>query len=492
MSRDIRPHLLPITATLRECLECLSAGMQGVAFVVDEAGVLRGVVTDGDARRAFLAGATLDDPVEPRMTRKFVSGRVGEERSELAQRLDPRVRHLPILDDAGRPVEFLALADRWNLPVMVPSLVGREVEYLMDCLATGWISSQGRYVTRFEDSFRDYHGVDHALCVCNGTAALHLALLALGIGPGDEVIVPDLTFAASANAVLHCGATPVLVDVRRDTWTMDPDDVARKISTRTRALMPVHLYGHPCDMDPLLALARAHGLRVVEDNAEALGAEYRGRKTGTLGDIGCFSFFANKVITTGEGGMVITRDRTLHEKMAVLRDHGMEKGRRYWHVVPGYNYRMTNLQAAIGLAQMERLGAFLARREAIVARYDSHLRHVPGIELPPRAKWARNIHWLYSILVDASRTGIDRDTLAARLAVQGIETRGFFHPLHIQPPYAPLARGDTFPVTTELAANGLSLPTANDILEDDVDQVCKCIADVIGCQQALTSQAAAV
>ncbi len=478
--RDISINIIDQSVTLREVLERLNIGIQGVMFVTDADGKMVGLFTDGDARRALLGGAALGDPAARHMNRRFTAGATHLTHTENLKLLTDKVRHLPILDPDGRPTDMITWAEMWRLPVMEPSLGGNELKYVSDCIASGWISSQGHYVTQFEDAFRAFHDIEHALCVSNGTTALQLALAALGIGPGDEVIVPDLTFAASANAVIHCGAKPVLADVTRDTWTLDPADVERKITPRTRAIMPVHLYGHPCDMDPIVALAQKHGLRLVEDCAESLGAEYRGRKTGTIGDIGCFSFFANKVITTGEGGMVITRDPELHRRMSILRDHGMEKSRRYWHVVPGFNFRMTNLQAAIGLAQMERLENFLSRREQIVARYDSFLAHLPGITLPPRASWARNIHWLYSILIDPALAGVDRDTLAARLGSEGIESRPFFYPLHVQPPYLHPRPGD-FPITDDISSRGLSLPTANDIRIEDVDRVCESLVRIVNC-----------
>ena len=474
--RDISRNLISHRATLKDVLERLNKGIQGVVFVVDDEGIMRGLFTDGDVRRALLAGHGLGDPAEACMNRTFTAGTADAARQENLALLNERVRHLPILDYAGRPVDMISWAEMWRLPVMEPSLGGNELKYVSDCIVSGWISSQGQYVRRFEEAFAHFHDTPQALTVSNGTVALHLALVALGIGPGDEVIVPDLTFAASANVVIHCGAKPVLADVTRDTWTLDPEDFARKITPRTKAVMPVHLYGHPCDMDPIMEIARKHGLFVVEDNAEALGATCRGRLTGTIGDVGCFSFFANKVITTGEGGMVVARDPELMRKMTILRDHGMEKSRRYWHLVPGFNYRMTNLQAAIGLAQMERLEHFLSRREEIVAQYDRHLSKVPGIVLPPRSDWARNIHWLYSILIDPALAGLDRDTLAKKLAERGIETRGFFYPLHEQPPYL---SDEAFPVTSEISARGLSLPTANDIRIEDVDKVCLGIAEVV-------------
>ena len=363
------------------------------------------------------------------------------------------------------------------LRVSEPSLAGNELKYITECITTNWISSQGKYVTEFENSMREFVGSQYALASASGTTALHLALAALGLNSGDEVIVPDLTFAATANVVVHCGAKPVFVDVTADTWTLDPGLIEAKITDRTRAIIPVHLYGHPCDMEPIVKIAERHNLFVIEDVAEALGAEYRGVPVGTIGDVGCFSFFANKVITTGEGGMLVTKDEVLYEKMALLADHGMSKEKRYWHPVVGFNYRMTNLQAALGVAQMERIEHFLEVRREIAATYKDGLNSLQGISLVEPALWATPVNWLYSILIDASVTGIDRDRLAEELAVEGIETRPLFLPLHSQPPYAQ----DTgeYPVTEELSNAGLSLPTSNGMSVEDAARVSSIIAGII-------------
>jgi len=476
--KDISRNILPLRSTLRQVLERLNTGVQGVILMVGDDGRMAGLFTDGDSRRALLAGALLDSPAELHMNRRFTAGSADASRQDNLKLLTEKIRHIPILDAAGRPVDLISWAELWRLPVMEPSLGGNELKYVSDCIASNWISSQGKYVTSFEEAFRDFTGADHALCVSSGTSALHLALAALDIGNGDEVIMPDLTFAATANVAIHRGAIPVLADVSRATWTIEASDIEPLITPRTRAIMPVHLYGHPCDMDPILALAAKHGLAVIEDCAESLGARCRGRQTGTMGDIGCFSFFANKVITTGEGGMVATRDPALHRKMAILRDHGMSKEKRYWHLYPGFNYRMTNLQAAIGLAQMERIDDFLRHRANVVALYNERLGRIPGILLPPCAPWAVNIYWLYSIVIDEAEAGITRDELAAKLAERGIETRPFFYPVHVQPPYLAFAKGE-FPVTDWLSARGLSLPTANDIRLDDVERVCAAIEETL-------------
>jgi perosamine synthetase len=446
-----------------------------IALVVDDAGVLKGLVTDGDVRRAILRGIPLSATAGDFMTTSFTSGRADADPTENLVLLNQKIRHLPLLDAAGRPVEILSWANLWRLPLVRPSLGGNEMKYVSDCIGTGWISSQGAYVDRFERAFEKYMGEGHALCVSSGTAALHVALVALGIGPGDEVVVPDLTFGATANVVIHAGATPVFVDVEASTLTLSPSALDAAITARTKAVIPVHLYGHPCDMDPILEIAHTRKLKVIEDCAEALGAEYKGRKVGTLGDVGCFSFFANKVITTGEGGMIITNDGALRDKIALLRDHGMSKDRRYWHLYPGYNYRMTNLQAAVGLAQLEQIDRFLANRMKLVERYSHHLKRIDGLQPPAAEPWAKNIYWLYTVAVVAERFGLGRDAVLDGLTVQGIEARKVFFPLHDQPAYHG-GRACPAPVAMDFAKRGLSLPMSNDMTLSEVDRVC----DVLG------------
>jgi perosamine synthetase len=349
-------------------------------------------------------------------------------------------------------------------PVAETVLDGNEKKYVLDCLDTGWISGSGRYVDDFEREFATFCGVEHAVSVANGTAGLHVALLALGVGPGDEVIVPDLTYVASANAVTYCGAKPVLADVDPVTWTLDPQDVARKISPATRAIMPVHLYGHPADIDPILELASVHHLSVVEDAAEAHGAEYKGRRVGGLGDVGVFSFFGNKIITTGEGGMITTDDKKLADKIRLLKGQGMDPARRYWFPIVGYNYRMTNIQAAIGLAQLERIHWFIERKREIAALYDEAMRALP-VSTPHEAVWAKSVYWLYSVCLPEE---FNRDRIMTRLLEQGVETRPFFHPMHHLPAYYQPDGDSTLTIATDLAARGINLPSSALLTRDDI------------------------
>ena len=340
-----------------------------------------------------------------------------------------------------------------KIPVYQPSLTGNEKKYVNECLDSTWISSKGKFITEFERAFAGYVGGAHAATVSNGTVAIHLALLALGIGPGDEVIVPTLTYIASVNAIAYTGATPVFVDSLLDTWQMDPEDAHRKITPRTKAIMAVHLYGHPCDMDALQKLCRANNLFLVEDCAEAIGSLYKGQHVGTFGDIATFSFFGNKTITTGEGGMVVTNDHTLHERALHFKGQGLAKHRQYWHDVVGYNYRMTNICAAIGLAQFEQIDAFLNRKLEIAGMYREAFADSP-VQFHAEHPDVRNSYWMCSILVpEASQ----RDEMREHLAAQGIETRPLFYPVHTMPMYS--TRFQKHAVAEELGWRGINLPS---------------------------------
>jgi perosamine synthetase len=362
---------------------------------------------------------------------------------------------------------------RRELPVAAPALVGRELEYVTDCLESSWISSSGPYIERFEQAFAEFCGVEHAISCCNGTAALHLALMSLGVGPGDEVIVPTLTYVATANAVRYCGAEPVLVDSQRETWNLDPERLVELITPRTKGIVAVHLYGHPADLDHVLQVAKSHGLFVLEDAAEAHGARYKGHRVGSFGDCAMFSFYGNKIVTTGEGGIVVTGDAELAERVRLLRGQGQDPGRRYWFPVVGFNYRMTNVAAAIGLAQLERIDWHLDRRREIAGWYRDLLEGEAAIEFSPEAEWAESSYWMSCVLL---ASGIDRDAVAAALAADGVETRPFFYPAHVLPPYEERARGRTFPVADDLAPRGLNLPSSAVLDRDDVEYVCAALA----------------
>ncbi len=357
----------------------------------------------------------------------------------------------------------------YKIPIYKPSLTGKEKEYVNDCLESTWISSKGKYISLFEQNFANFINIKHADSVANGTVAIHLALLALGIGPGDEVIVPTFTYVASVNSIKHIGATPVFCDSLEETWQMDPADVQRKITAKTKAVMAVHLYGHPCDMDALTAICHKHDLFLIEDCAEAIGTLYKGQHVGTFGDIATFSFFGNKTITTGEGGMVVTNDETLFERSKHFKGQGLAKNREYWHDIIGYNYRMTNIQAAIGVAQLEQVHKFLKQKKEIANWYIKYLA-TDKVRYHQEPKDTYHSYWMFSILVDKPFL---RAPLREHLKENGIETRPLFYPVHTMPMYA--TRYQKFPVAENLGARGLNLPSHPLLTESEVKEISNAI-----------------
>lgn len=373
-----------------------------------------------------------------------------------------RYRAIPAFEETTR---------RAIIPVCEPTLSGNELKYVQQAVETNWISSAGSFIREFEARFAEACRTRYGIACANGTVALHLAIATLGLEPGDEVILPTFTMIATINAVTYCGATPVLVDNEPDYWQLDVEQVAAKITPRTKAIVPVHIYGHPVDMDPLMDLARQHGITVIEDAAESHGAEYKGRRTGGLGDAASFSFYGNKIITTGEGGMITTDNREIAQLAWNLRDHAFSSERHFWHKFVGFNYRMTNLQAAVGLAQVEQLESFAAARRRNAAEYTRRLRDIPGITTPPQAAWAKNVYWMYGILIDQEAYGMSRDELRRALADHGIETRTFFIPMHCQPIYWQAFRGQRYPVAERLCRDGFYLPSASSLSLGEIEYV---------------------
>ena len=365
------------------------------------------------------------------------------------------------------------------IPVCEPLLSGREEQYVLDCLKTNWISSLGKYINEFEQKFAQYCGVNYGVGTTNGTTALHLALVSLGIGRGDEVIVPTFTMIAPVFAILYTGAKPVLVDCESETWNMDVTQIERKVTPNTRAIMPVHMYGHPCDMDPILEIAREYHLYVIEDAAEAHGAEYKRKKVGGIADIGCFSFYANKIITTGEGGMIVTNKEEVAEKARRLKDQAYSLQKRFLHTELGFNYRMTNIQAALGLAQLEMIEEYVERRRRNARLYNELLKELEGIRFPSQKSWAKNVYWMYCILIE-DKFGMSRDELQVKLRQGGIDSRSFFIPMHEQPAFKNLGLfgGENYPVSEEISRTGMYLPSGSGLKEEEVAQVCDVVKKI--------------
>jgi perosamine synthetase len=356
----------------------------------------------------------------------------------------------------------------FKYPVYQPSLSGNEKKYVNDCLDSTWISSKGKYIQQFENQFAEKIGSSFAASVSNGTVAIHVALEALGIGPGDEVIVPTFTYIASVNAITYTGATPIFVDSDTTSWQMDMKDVLQKITPKTKAIMAVHLYGYSCDLDTLLDICKTHHLLLVEDCAESFGTYYKNKHTGTFGDIASFSFFGNKTITTGEGGMVVTNNPELHERVVHLKGQGLAKNREYWHDIIGYNYRMTNICAAIGLAQLEQADDFITKKIQIAQWYKKYIT-TPHILLPEEKSHIRNSYWMCSLVVKDEK---NRDGLRKHLSEQGIETRPFFHPAHIMPIYL---KNESYPGAEMLGRCGINVPSYPGLHEEDVKYIANSI-----------------
>lgn len=367
------------------------------------------------------------------------------------------------------------------IPVCVPLLKGKELEYLKDCVDSNWISSKGRYVDEFEKKFSGYCNCKYGVTTTNGTSSIHLALESIGLKKVDEVMVPAFTMISSVFPIIYCGAKPVLVDADPETWTIDVNQIEEKISEKTKAIMPVHIYGHPCDMDPVLKIAKKHGLFVIEDAAEAHGAEYKGKRTGGIGDIGCFSFYANKIITCGEGGMMVTNDEAIATHAMSLKNLSFEGGKRrvYLHSEVGYNYRLTNLQAAVGLAQFEHINEFVNMRRKNAQIYGEFLGDIPGLRLPLEKEWAKNVYWMYSILIEPE-FGLGRDELMEELAKRGVETRSFFSSMNQQPVFKNMGffEGEEYPVAESLSRKGLYLPSSSGLKLEEIRYVCESIADI--------------
>lgn len=376
---------------------------------------------------------------------------------------------------AMQPIASVKSASSEPRPVINlyrPDLSGNERKYVLECMDSSWISSNGTFVSRFEEAVAEVTGASHAIAVSNGTVALHLSLHALGIGPGDEVIVPAFTYIASVNAIAQTGATPVFVESCPHDWLLDPVDVARKITSRTKALVVVHLYGAICDMTALCALAEKYDLAIVEDAAEALGCTLNDRHAGTFGTIGTFSFFGNKTVTTGEGGMLITDDARMADRLRLLKGQAQSPDRRYWHVEMGFNYRMTNICAAIGVAQIERLASIITRKRAIAAQYRRLLCDA-RVKFQERSRDVRSSEWLVSVLLP---DGLDRDYVMQFMSMNAIETRPVFCCAHHMPMYAaPLH----LPVADEISRRGISLPSYPQMTEGDVERVCNALCAAI-------------
>ena len=457
-----------VGSNLRVLLEAINEVPYGTAFIEDGNNKLVGIVTDGDFRRLLLNGKGLEDLLLQEDLGDFVSAKEGENFDELLKKTNNKINIIPIVNSSNELIDYFEFKHKTKFtPVAEPTLENKELEYLLDAFSSTWISSRGKYIDRFEEEFSEFCNVKHGVATSNGTVAIHLALVALGIGPGDEVIVPDLTFAATINAVLYANATPVIVDIDPITWTIFPEEIKKAITSKTKAIIPVHVYGQACEMDKIMDIAQKHNLKVIEDCAEAHGAEFKGQRVGSFGDIATFSFFANKIITTGEGGMCVTNSKELDTTMRKLRDHGMSKEKRYWHDDIGFNYRMTNLQAAIGCAQLEKIEWILDRNDQIEKDYIKHLDHLNLFQWQKTYRQNRKVVWLMSCTTDK------REQVMARLTSNNIDVRPFFYCLSEMPVYSKYLFSNKNALI--ISKIGLNLPTVKDI---DYKRIASILSDL--------------
>jgi perosamine synthetase len=474
--QKINQFTIPDSDSLESAMKLIDENGRGVCFAIRDKKLV-GILTDGDLRRALIRGISITQPIFEAMNKNFTSLPINSDEILIRRTFSSKVKIIPLCNEAGEVVDFADVQKSHRIPVLEPDLSGRELEYVEDCIRSNWISSQGAYVIRFEKLFEKMHPGMHGVAVANGTVALHLALLTLGIGVGDEVIVPDLTFAATINAVIYCQATPVLCEVDSETWCMNLEELEKLVTPKTKAILPVHLYGQPCNMDEIVGFAKINNLMIVEDCAESLGSAVNNKIVGVFGNASTFSFFGNKTITTGEGGMCLFSDEAMAQKARILRDHGMSPGKRYWHDTVGFNYRLTNLQAAIGVAQMERFDEILKKKLRIANLYFEYLHGIPGIARLPCVKTGvTHSNWLFTIILQDE---IDRDCVMHELLLRGIDTRPVFYPLHTMPPYQSYRTSNSLAHSNRISNRGISLPTSTTIQLTEIKFISSALKEIL-------------
>ena len=464
--KNIKKFLIYSGSSLKSALSQINKNGEGICFVISKSNILLGVLTDGDIRRNFLKGTSLFDVVDNLMNINFTFCYFDQTESEIRKKLKNNIKYLPLLDRNHKIVDLADNKKSHYIPIIRPILNGNEQKYLLDCIRSNWISSQGQYVIKFENIFSKIHNNYYSLAVSNGTVALQLALLSIGIKKGDEVIVPDITFVATINAVIYCNAIPVICEINKDTWCIEPKEIEKLITPKTKAIIPVHLYGQFCDLNKILKISKKYKLKVIEDCAEAIGTKKNFNRVGTFSEVATFSFFGNKTITTGEGGMVIFKEKKVSEMAKILRDHGMNQKKKYWHDVVGYNFRLTNMQAAIGLAQMERLDEIVKKKIKIAEYYYYFFNNNKYIsKLPYFDKSVINSNWLFTIIL---KKEFDRDLIMKELLQLGIDCRPMFYPIHLMPPYKKYLRSNSLQNSISISLSGISLPTSIDLKKTQI------------------------
>ncbi len=445
---------------LKSIILQLEKNANGLVFIVDKKNKLVGVFSDGDLRRLLLKrNISLNTKISKVMNKKFIYAYSTWNKEKIIatfNKYGEKIKILPLLSKHKIIQDYVSNKRLSFIPIFSPSLNGNELEYVTNCIKTNWISSKGSYVTAFEKKIAKIHKLNYALSVSNGTVAIQLAIKSLNLKKNDEIIVPNLTFAAVANSVINAGCIPRFVDINHETWNIDENKIKKAINKKTRAILIVHTYGNPCNVTKISKIAKENNLFLIEDCAESIGAKHRNKLTGTFGDCSTFSFYGNKTFTTGEGGMILFKNRRYFEFAKILRDHGMSLKKRYYHDFVGHNFRLTNLQSAIGLAQLERFKSINKIKKTIAKRYISGLIKINCLKFQKTLDKCEHSFWAFPLVL---KTKIHKQIIEKKLNEYGIETRNFFYPLNIQKPYKKYSKNKNYHLSEDISERGLCLPT---------------------------------
>jgi len=461
--------------TLKLALKKIGKNTLGSCIVVEKGNILYGILSDGDIRRLILKKVPLNSKVGNFCNRKVKSLSINSNNLEIQKNLNKKIKLIPLVDSTERVIDYATIAKYRKIPISEPYFFGEEFYNVKECFDTNWISSQGKFVLKFEEAFNKFLK-KKSLSVSSGTSGLELSLKSLNLPKGSEVIMPVLTFASPVNAIINSNLKPVFVDINKDDFTIDTDQIEKKITKKTKVLLVVHLYGYPCNIRKIKKICDKYNLYLIEDCAEAIGSKINGIKIGTFSDLSIFSFYGNKTITTGEGGMVCFKSENIYERAKVLRDHGMSKKKRYWHEQVGNNYRLTNLQAAVGCAQIKKLNTIVKKKIRIAKHFNKYFKKHKNIKFAPVKKNITNSYWLYPLYFKNIKNFKERDLFLNKLLEKGIEGRNFFYPLSMMPVYKKYAKKDKFPVAKYISEKGICLPTSYSLNLSDVKRISKAVS----------------
>lgn len=463
--------------TLKLALKKIGKNTLGSCIIVENKDKLFGILSDGDIRRLIIKKIPLNSKVGNFCNRKVKSLSINSNNFEIQKNLNKKIKLIPLVNSTNKVIDYATIAKYRKIPISEPYFFGEEFYNVKECFDTNWISSRGKFVLKFEEAFFKFLK-KKSLSVSSGTTGLELALKSLNLPKNSEVIMPVLTFASPANAIINSNLRPVFVDINKDDFTIDADQIEKKITKKTKVLLIVHLYGYPCNIKKIKKICNKHNLSLIEDCAEAIGSKIDGFKIGTFSDISIFSFFGNKTITTGEGGMVCFKSEKIYNRAKILRDHGMSPKKRYWHEKVGNNYRLTNLQAAIGCAQIKKLDKIVKKKIKIAKYFNKYFKKFKNIKFVPIKKNIINSYWLYPIYLENVKNFRERDFFLKKLLEKGIEGRNFFYPLSMMPIYKKFAKKDKFPVAKYVSEKGICLPTSYSLNLSDVKRISEAVSSL--------------